>query len=131
MAQNFQCTVITPERLVIDTPAKFVALPAHDGEIGILRNRAPLVCKLGVGVLRIETDAGMKRLYVDGGFAQVLHNQVTVLTAKALKPEEVNPAAAEKALAEANSRPARKDEEIDARQNDVARAKAQLKLARV
>ena len=128
MAQTFQCTVITPERQVINTPARFVAFPAHDGEIGILRGRAPLVSKLGIGVMRVETEAGLQRVYVDGGFAQMLRNQLTILTARALKPEEVKPAEAEKLLSEAQSRHATKDEEIEARQADVARAKAQLKL---
>jgi F-type H+-transporting ATPase subunit epsilon len=130
MAQTFQCTVVTPERLVIDTAATFVALPAHDGEIGILRSRAPLVCKLGIGILRIEAGGQTHRFYVDNGFAQVLRNQVTVLTAKALKPEEINAPAAEKALAEARARRAVQDEQIAAREKDVARARVQLKLAK-
>ena len=126
---TFQCTVVTPERPVLDVPATFVAFPAHDGEIGILRNRAPLVCKLGIGVMRVQTDSGDLRIFVDGGFAQMFRNQLTLLTPYARKPDEVEPAKAEAALAQARARPATSDEDIEARQADVARAKAQLKLA--
>ena len=41
------CSVITPEAQVFDGAAESVVVPAHDGEIGILFNRAPLLAKLG------------------------------------------------------------------------------------
>jgi F0F1-type ATP synthase epsilon subunit len=53
--KTFRCSVVTPERVVLEAEARFAALPAHDGEIGILRDRAPLLVKLDVGRLRIET----------------------------------------------------------------------------
>ena len=47
----FQIAVVTPDAQVFDRRAGSAVLPAHDGEIGILRGRAPLLCKLGIGVL--------------------------------------------------------------------------------
>ena len=48
MATNtFHCSVITPERAVLETEATFVAFPAWDGEVGILHDRAPLLFKMG------------------------------------------------------------------------------------
>ena len=55
---TFKCTILTPERAVLDTSASFVAIPAHDGEIGIMVSRAPLLCRLGVGIVRMETPHG-------------------------------------------------------------------------
>ncbi|MCB9853937.1 MAG: ATP synthase F1 subunit epsilon [Phycisphaerales bacterium] len=78
------CTVITPEKQVLEAKATQVIVPAHDGLIGILDHRAPLVCELGEGDLRIDlAEGGEKHVAVSGGFAQVLNNQVTVLTEKA------------------------------------------------
>ncbi len=78
------CSVITPERKVLEAEATSVVIPAHDGEIGILFNRAPLLCELGRGSLRLDSPGeGVKRLRIEGGFAQVLVNEVTVLTEKA------------------------------------------------
>ncbi len=84
MAKDIKCSVITPEAQVVDTTATSVVIPAHDGLIGILFNRAPLLCQLGEGTLRIDGSDGIQRRFnVQGGFAQVLNNEVTVLTEKA------------------------------------------------
>lgn len=107
MAKNdtFHCSVITPERAVLETEATFVALPAHDGELGVLRNRAPMLYKLGTGELRIDTPEGKKYLYVDGGFAQMVENRLTLLTEQAKRLEEIDSAAVERAFAEARALP--------------------------
>src|SRR5207237_10396748 len=96
--RSLQCVIVTPERAVVDEQADFVALPLYDGEIGILPGRAPLVGRLGYGELRIKRGGQTKRFFVDGGFVQVRANVVTVLTAKALKSEELTSEAANKAM---------------------------------
>src|SRR3972149_6587008 len=84
---TFHCSVITPERAVLECESRFVAFPAHDGEMGVLRDRAPLVCKLGSGALRVQTSDTAHVLFVEGGFAQVLNNRVTILTEQARRVE--------------------------------------------
>lgn len=82
--KDIHCSVITPEQQVLDANATAVVIPAHDGQVGILFNRAPLLCELGKGTLRIDTvDEGQKKVRISGGFAQVLNNEVTVLTERA------------------------------------------------
>ena len=126
---TFHCSVITPERAVLETEATFVAFPAHDGEVGILRNRAPLLYKMGSGVLRVESPEGNHRLFVDGGFAQMVENRLTLLTEQAKRIEDLDRAAAERALADAQRRPATTDTEIAARQRAIDSARAQIRLA--
>lgn len=86
---KIELVVITPERQVLSETADAVVVPAHDGEVGVLRDRAPLVCELGIGQLRYTQAGRTHRLFIDGGFAQVLDNHVTVLTARALPAEAV------------------------------------------
>ncbi len=107
MAKNdtFHCSVITPERAVLETDAMFVALPAHDGEVGVLRNRAPMLYKLGTGELRVEAPEGKHLLFVDGGFAQMVDNRLTLLTEQAKRLEEIDAAGVDRALAEARALP--------------------------
>ena len=80
-----QCVVVTPERALLDEQADFVALPMYDGELGVLPGRSPLIGRLGYGELRIRRGQETRRFFVDGGFAQVRANTVTVLTG--LRPE--------------------------------------------
>ena len=126
---SIQCVVVTPERAVLDEAADFVALPMYDGELGVLPGRAPLIGRLGYGELRIRRDGAVRRFFVDGGFAQVRANTVSVLTSRALKAEEINPAAAQQALEEAR-RPAPTPEAQDAQLKAQQRARAQLRVAR-
>jgi len=131
MAKNdtFHCSVITPERAVLETDATFVAFPAHDGEVGILPGRAPLLFKMGIGSLRVESPEGNREFFVDGGFAQMVENRLTLLTEQARAVEDIDPAAAERALAEAREMPMVSDAEFAARQRAVDRAETQIRLA--
>ncbi len=95
MTTTLHCTVVTPERAVLDEPADRVVVPAHDGEIGILPRHARLLAKLGVGVLRVTTMGQTRSMFVEGGFVQVAENRVTVLTDSACALEEVDVRAAE------------------------------------
>jgi F-type H+-transporting ATPase subunit epsilon len=86
---DIRLLIITPERQVLEQPVDAVVIPAHDGELGVLRNRAPLMCELGIGQLRYTASRRTQRMFIDGGFAQVLDNRVTVLTNRALPTESV------------------------------------------
>jgi F-type H+-transporting ATPase subunit epsilon len=120
--------VVTPERALLDEEADFVALPMYDGELGVLPGRAPLIGRLGCGELRIKRGNDTHRYFVDGGFAQVRANAVTVLTPRAMKASEINADAASQALQAALS-PAATPEAQEARTKAQERARAQLRLA--
>ena len=128
--ETFQCTVVTPERPVLDVPATFVAFPAHDGEMGVLVNRAPLVAKLGAGPLRVESGEQKHVLFIDGGFAQMVDNRLTILTEQAKTAGEIDVSAATRALAEAQSAPAASEAAVLERARAVKRAKSQIQIAK-
>ena len=124
--RDLHCVVVTPERALLDEPADFVALPMVDGELGVLPGRAPLIGRLGYGELRIRRGDETRRFFVDGGFAQVRSNTVTVLTGRALRANEIDVPAAEEAL-NATAAPGATAE---ARRMRQERARAQLRVAR-
>jgi F-type H+-transporting ATPase subunit epsilon len=125
---GLQCVVVTPERALLDEPADFVALPMYDGELGVLPGRAPLIGRLGFGELRVRRGDSTQHFYVDGGFAQVRANVVTVLTSKALPAAEISYDAAARAL-EAALKPASGDQ-VDVQLKQQARARAQMHMAK-
>jgi F-type H+-transporting ATPase subunit epsilon len=128
VANTFHCSVITPERAVLEADATFVAFPAHDGEVGILPGRAPLLYRLGIGLLRVETGQATERFFIDGGFAQMVEDRLTLLTEQAKRVSEIDRAAAERALAAAREMPAGSDAAYAARERALARARVQLHL---
>jgi F-type H+-transporting ATPase subunit epsilon len=129
MANTFHVSVITPERAVLESDATFAAVPAHDGELGILHNRAPLLYRLGAGLLRLDTPDGKRALFVAGGFAQMVENRLTILTEVAKDVDQLDRAAAERALADAKAMKGTTDAEHKARERALASARAQLRLA--
>ena len=128
--ETFRCTVVTPERKLLECDATFVAFPAHDGEIGIMTERSPLVCKLGIGPMRIEQADGEKKTFlIDGGFAEVSGNTLTVLTQQAKTVDELDADVAKAALVEATAMRITDDASYTARDNAIKRAKVQITLA--
>ena len=115
--RHLKCVVVTPERACLDEVADFVALPMFDGELGVLPGRAALIGRLGYGELRLRRQDVVHRYYIDGGFAQVRDDVVTVLTPRSLKAEEINPEAVRQALQAAEAPEAQQ------------RARAQLRVA--
>jgi F-type H+-transporting ATPase subunit epsilon len=126
--RTLQCIVVTPERAVLDRTVDFIAVPLYDGELGVLPGRAPLVGRLGYGDLRIRQGADTEHYFVDGGFAQVRANVVTILTPRAIKAEQIDISAAEQALQAAHATamtPQAQEEQWKAQQ----RARGQLRVA--
>jgi F-type H+-transporting ATPase subunit epsilon len=129
-ATTFGCTIITPEAAMLDCNATFVAFPAHDGEMGVMTGRAPLVCKLGIGQLRVETDTEKHLLFVDGGFAQISGRNLSILTEQAKDSRNIDAGAASTALVEARAMPNNSDAEFEAKSKAVERAQIQIKLSK-
>jgi F-type H+-transporting ATPase subunit epsilon len=127
-AREIRCTVITPERLVLDEASEAVVIPAHDGEVGILVNRAALMCELGVGQLRYAKGGGTHRVFIDGGFAQVYDNAVTVLTADAIPAENVTAEAIAEAERAVGDSQGHEPEELEARRHAQHRLSALRRL---
>ena len=75
-------SVISPEAVLYEGTTDSVVAPAYDGEVGILTGHAPMMALLGKGVLRLGGDSD-KRFNVEGGFLQVVDNNVRVVTEKA------------------------------------------------
>lgn len=125
-SKSLHCNVITPERQVLECDATFVALPAFDGEIGFMNNRAPLLGKLGLGELRVTTDDGERRFFLDGGFVQMLDNQLTILTERAEEASDLDAAAIDRELTDAL---ALSGADPTARDIAVRRAKARKRIA--
>lgn len=127
---TFQLDVVTPERVVLSCRATYVSFPAFDGEMGVLPHRAPLVAKLGTGVLRVESGASdHRRLFVDGGFAQMAGEKLTILTESAREPEAIDLAAVDRELAAARAIRVRDDASVERRDRSYARVRAQRALA--
>lgn len=127
----FQCTVVTPEQQAFDQAVEQAIVPAHDGLIGILDGRAPILLRIGVGPLRLDLPGGEKRFYlIDGGIAQMKENVLTILTGSATPASEIDAEAARAEYQEALARRITDDHSFEQRDHDLRRAQAALELAK-
>lgn len=126
---TLQVSVVTPEGAVLDLEARSATFPAYDGEMGILPNHAPLLAKLGIGVLKVvAATSETHRLYVDGGFAQVADNKLSLLTEQAKPLDELDPEKVPELFEQARGLEARDKAEVEARDAAYQRARVQRRL---
>jgi F0F1-type ATP synthase epsilon subunit len=104
--KTFHCDLIDPTGKLLDCRTTSVVLPAHDGQLGILCDHMPMLCQLGLGIMKVTpapTDSyqeaapaagGAARqgdlfFFIDGGSALVAQNAVTVIAYDALALQNV------------------------------------------
>lgn len=94
-SDQLRVRLVSPERVLFDTTADAVELPAKNGYMEVLYGHAPLLAELGAGDVRLhgahDSDSGGEQIYnVSWGFVEVLPDRVTILANDALKPEEID-----------------------------------------
>ncbi len=83
MAKSFTVDIVSPEGLVWSGDAEFVVARTPEGEIGIMADHEPVMAALVQGVVSVDGSDGRTKIDVEGGFLQVLRNQVTLITDRA------------------------------------------------
>jgi F-type H+-transporting ATPase subunit epsilon len=126
---ELRCIVVTPEKTELDISASSITVPLFDGEIGILPGRAPMVGRLGFGLMTVKSNTGSTKHYVDGGFIQVTRESVCVLTDRLLNPESLDSAQATKDLEAATAMLAVTAEAHAAKTRALSQARAKLRIS--
>jgi F-type H+-transporting ATPase subunit epsilon len=104
MADTFQLELVSPERLLLSRQVEMAVIPAAEGEMGVLAGHAPMIVALRGGVISVrENGAESERLFVAGGFAEVLPDRCTVLADEATPVAQVSRAEAERRLSAAEA----------------------------
>lgn len=123
------CIVVTPERTELDVQCDSVKLPMYDGELGVLPGRAPMVGRLGYGLMTLNKGASQERWFVDGGFVQVTRDGVYVLTNRLIKPEQIDRQGAEEDLRKATEMVATTPETRAVRERAITQARGKLRIS--
>ena len=135
MAGNLSLEVVTPDKSVVSDEAQIVVAPGAYGEFGVLPGHTTFLTTLRIGMIRYKDQAGNERVvFVNGGFAEVMLNTVTVLAESAERRRDIDVERARAALKRAEQRlaEASRREDIDFRRAHAAlqRAIARMKIAR-
>jgi F-type H+-transporting ATPase subunit epsilon len=129
MADNIRLEVVTPEKEVVNDMAQIVMAPGSLGEFGVLSGHTPFMTSLKTGTIHYRDENGKDQyVFVSGGFAEALPDQVTVLAESAERMEDIDMERAKAALERAENRLAQDKTKEDI---DFTRARAALERALV
>ena len=104
MAKTLTLEMVTPEKVALQAEAEFVALPGHEGELGVLPGHAPFLVMLRPGEVRVTVPGGARRCFaVAGGFAEIQGSKVSVFAETAEQAEEIDAERARQALERAKA----------------------------
>ena len=99
MAEQLTFELVSPERLLFSTDVEMVVVPGDEGDFGVLAGHAPLVSTVRSGVIDVYgSDSISDRIFVAGGFAEVVAGRCTVLAEEAINLKEVEKSAVEERI---------------------------------
>ena len=99
MAEQLTFELVSPERLLFSTDVEMVVVPGDEGDFGVLAGHAPLVSTVRSGVIDVyESDSISDRIFVAGGFAEVVAGRCTVLAEEAVNLKEVEKSTVEERI---------------------------------
>ncbi len=91
----FRFELVSPERLLSSGNVAMVVVPGSEGDFGVLPGHAPLMSTIRPGAIAIyEAEFGSltRRIFVDGGFAEVSDAGLTILAENAIPVGDIDPA---------------------------------------
>lgn len=100
----FKIKVITPEKNFLEEEVYIVLLPAARGYLSTMKGHLPLISTIKPGILEFIGKKRNLTLYVEGGFVQILPDQVTILAEKVEHIEELDIETVKKLKEEAEER---------------------------
>jgi F-type H+-transporting ATPase subunit epsilon len=116
--------LVAADRTVWSGEATMVIARTTEGDVGVLRNHAPILSLLLDGVVDIETTDGETLIAaVDAGFLSVANNRVSILSEHAELSHEINVERARLELEQAEAA----DEDDDTMRVVVRRAEARIR----
>jgi F-type H+-transporting ATPase subunit epsilon len=125
MAEKLFLEVVTPQKAIVSEEAEIVVAPGSEGEFGALKGHTTFLTSLKTGSLRYKDATGKERfLFINGGFAEVLPDKVTILAESAERRQDIDVARAMEAKERAEKRLAAKTADMD-----LVRAEAALRRA--
>jgi len=125
MAEKLFLEVVTPQKSVVSEEVEIVVAPGSEGEFGALKGHTTFLTSLKLGTLRYKSADGKERyVFINGGFAEVLPNKVTILAESAERRKDIDIDRAMKAKERAEKRLAARSPETD-----LIRAEAALRRA--
>jgi F-type H+-transporting ATPase subunit epsilon len=125
MMAELNLEIVTPSKSEFSGEIKSITVPGTKGRFQVLKNHAPIISTLDIGMIKVDLPDGKSKHYATaGGTIEVLDNKVLVLADSIEQESEIDEERALKAKQRAEERLAEMNSEIN-----ISRAQAALARA--
>ena len=81
MSEEFKIEIVNPDKSFLSKDdVTEVIVPAFEGEIGILKDHISIISFLKPGIIKIYSQTGEDKFYVEDGIIEFKNNNLSVLT---------------------------------------------------
>lgn len=85
MADKLHFSLVSPERELFSGDVDQVDAPGAEGDFGVFANHAPFMTALKAGRIRVVSGGQVRSFEIDGGFADVTPEGLTILAESAVE----------------------------------------------
>lgn len=91
MAEPFPFELVSPERLILSEDVVQVLIPASEGQMTVMKNHAPTMTTVKPGLVVVKrADGSDETIFVEGGFADINDNGLSLLAEIAMLTSELD-----------------------------------------
>ena len=91
MEQNFNCEIVSPEKIIFSGEPFMVTLPSYEGDMSILKNHISIITFLRPGVIKVEkNNTNIEEFFVQDGTVEFFNNNLVVLSTSALSIKNIS-----------------------------------------
>ena len=130
MAMTMHCDIVSAEKSVFSGLVEMIVAAGSLGDLGIAPGHSPLLTALIPGPVKLILQNGEEEVfYVSGGFLEVQRGIVTLLSDTAIRADDLDEAAAQQAVEDAEKAIANQSAQFDysTAAAQLAEAAAQLR----
>ena len=121
--------IVTPDGSVYDSEVTMVIAKTTSGEIGVLAGHIPMVAPLAISAVKLKKADGTTEVAaISGGFIEVRPDKISILAPSAEVAASIDIARAREALARAEGRLQKKQDDIDFKRAELALNRAMNRI---
>lgn len=111
--EKLNLEVVSPEKLVMSKSVDMVTISGTEGDFGILPGHAAIISSIRPGLLEIEADKEIEKMFIGGGFIEVLNDKVSILATEVLTSNDINISECEDKINKCNDEIGKSEKELD------------------
>ena len=111
--EKLNLEVVSPEKLILSKSVDMVTISGTEGDFGVLPGHAPIVSSIRPGILEIESNKEIQKMFIGGGFIEVLLDKVSILATEVFSSEDINVSECENKINEYNAKIGASKTELD------------------